>query len=85
MTAEFTIHFDSAEEFLRLLQLLKQSGIKHFDFKPVIMQKKQPKPKKRDWTGAGAINLGSKLDHMNIRGLAYEEFWQKQPLQNPNT
>lgn len=83
MTAEFTIHFDSAEEFLRLLQLLKESGIKHFTFKPVIRQKKQPEPEKRDWSGAGAINLGSSLDHSNIRDLAYGEFWEK-TVQSPS-
>lgn len=72
MTAEFTIHFDSAEEFLHLLQLLKESGVRHFTFKPVLRQKKQPKAEKSQWA-FGIGNLGGKLDHINIRDYAHED------------
>jgi len=72
MTAEFTIHFDSAEEFLRLLQLLKESGIKHFNFNPVIRQKNKPEQAKAQWA-FGIGNLAGKLDHLNIRDYAYED------------
>jgi hypothetical protein len=72
MTAEFTIHFESAEEFLRLLQLLKGSGFKHFNFKPVIGPKKKPKTVKGNWA-FGIGNLNGKLDHVNIRDYAHED------------
>ncbi|TAK34937.1 MAG: hypothetical protein EPO28_15405 [Saprospiraceae bacterium] len=72
MTAEFTIHFDSAEEFLRLLQVLKESGIKHFTFNPAIRPKKRPKQEKTQWA-FGIGNLAGKLDHVNIRDYAYED------------
>jgi len=72
MSAEFTIHFDSAEEFLRLLHLLKESGVNHFTFKPVLRQKKQPKAEMRPWA-FGIGNLGGKLDNINIRDYAHED------------
>lgn len=72
MTAEFTIRFDSTEDFLRLLQLLKESGIKHFTFNPVIQSKQPPKQPKPQWA-FGIGNLGGRLDHVNIRDYANED------------
>lgn len=71
MTAEFTIHFDSAEEFLRLLQVLKESGFRQFSFNPVIRQEKQPKDEKPSWA-FGIGHLAGKLDDVNIRDYAHE-------------
>lgn len=72
MTAELTIHFNTAEEFLRLLQVLKESGFKHFNFNPVIGPKKQPKAEKAAWA-FGIGNLAGKLDQVNIRDYAHED------------
>ncbi len=72
MTAEFTIQFDSTEEFLRLIQTLKESGVKHFTFKPILRQPKQPKLLKKQWA-FGVGNLAGRLDHINIRDYAYED------------
>ncbi len=71
MTAEFILHFDTVDDFLRLLDLLKESGIKDFAFKPKIRQKKTGGQPKRKWN-FGIGDLGGKLDRTNIRDYAYK-------------
>ncbi len=72
MTAEFTLHFNTVDEFLRLLNLLKESGIKDFTFQPKFQHKKKNSLPKKDWV-FGIGDLGGKLDHINIRDYAYED------------
>ncbi|MEK7256717.1 MAG: hypothetical protein AAB316_18325 [Bacteroidota bacterium] len=71
MTAEFVLHFKSAEEFLRVVKLLKESGVQYFTLQPKFQENKPPKPEKQDWA-FGIGNLGGRLDQVNIRDYAYE-------------
>ena len=69
MTAELTIHFDTSEEFLRLIRLLKEGGIKNFNLNPRLLPTKKTKPDKAKWA-FGVGNLGGRLDNTNIRDYA---------------
>ena len=72
MTAEFTLHFKTVDEFLHLLKLLKENGIKDFTFNPRFQQKKKTGHSQKNWA-FGIGDLGGKLDHINIRDYAYED------------
>ena len=71
MTAEFILHFETVDDFLRLLKLLKDSGIKDFAFKPKIRPEKNIDEPNNGWA-FGIGNIGGKLDQVNIRDYAYE-------------
>ena len=73
MTAQLVLHFDNADDLMRVLQLLKENGLDKLTFRPKRARKKQPEPEKRDWSWAGSVNLGGKLDNVNIRDYAYED------------
>jgi len=72
MTAQLVLHFDNADDLMRVLQLLKENGLDKLTFRPKRARKKQPEPEKRDWA-FGIGNLGGKLDHVNIRDYAHED------------
>jgi hypothetical protein len=72
MTAQLVLHFDNADDLMRVLQLLKENGLDKLTFRP--KRKKQTKPEKRDWKGLGSVNLGDKLSQIpNLRDYAYED------------
>ena len=71
MTAEFILHFETVDDFLRLLKILKDSGIKDFTFKPKIRQKKEDDPPNPKWN-FGIGDLSGKLDNLNLRDYAYD-------------
>lgn len=74
MTAQLVLHFDNADDLMRVLQLLKENGLDKLTFRSKRVRKKQPEPEKRKWEGIGSVNLGDKLAHIpNLRDYAYED------------
>lgn len=74
MTAQLVLHFDNADDLMRVLQLLKENGLDKLTFRPKRARKKQPESEKRDWRGIGSVNLGDKLSQIsNLRDYAYED------------
>ncbi|MEZ4776170.1 MAG: hypothetical protein R3D00_23555 [Bacteroidia bacterium] len=56
--------------------LLNQAHLQHFLGKRVIVTvialDETPPPPKREWSLLGSVNLGGKLDLVNIRDFAHE-------------
>ncbi|MBI5916363.1 MAG: hypothetical protein HY842_13380 [Bacteroidetes bacterium] len=73
MTAQLHLYFDNVDDLHRVIQLLKDCGLGRLTFKPKVNQKKKPNDRHRVWEGIGSVNLGGKLDHVNIRDLANED------------
>jgi hypothetical protein len=72
MTAQLVLHFDNADDLMRVLQLLKDNGLDKLAFRP--KRKKQPEPEKREWSGIGSVDLGDRLSKIpNLRDYAYED------------
>lgn len=73
MVAQLVLQFDTVEELQRMLEILKTSGLyEKIRLKSKPQQNTFP-PRKRLWKGIGSVNLGGKLDHINLRDYAYED------------
>jgi hypothetical protein len=68
------IYFDDAEDMIRVLQFLKDSGLEHLSFQAQTTGQAPVEPEKRDWSLAGSVDLGEKLASIpNLRDFAYDE------------
>ena len=73
MTAQLVLRFDNADDLMRVLIFLRDNGLAKLSAQKKAIRKKLPDPPKRDWSLAGSVSLGGKLDHVNIRDYAYED------------
>jgi hypothetical protein len=71
MTAQIVLNVNNADDLVRLLQILKESGLEQLVLKTKTVRKKKPTPSERTWS-FGIGNIGGKLDGVNIRDFAHE-------------
>ncbi|MCB9287788.1 MAG: hypothetical protein H6560_10765 [Lewinellaceae bacterium] len=74
MTARLIVYFDNEGDMIRVLQLLKDSGLDKLAFYTQTTEKLLVEPEKRDWSLAGSVDLGDKLASIsNLRDFAYND------------
>lgn len=74
MTARLVIYFDDEGDMIRVLKLLKDSGLEGLSLYAQTAKKPLVEPEKRDWSLAGSVDLGNKLVAIsNLRDFAYDD------------
>lgn len=74
MTARLVLYFDDAEDMIRVLRLLEESGMEGLALQVQLAEKKTAEPEERDWSLAGSVDLGDKLASIpNLRDFAYDD------------
>ena len=74
MTARLVIYFDDEGDMIRVLKLLKDSGLEGLSLYAQTAEKPPVEPEQRDWSLAGSVDLGDKLVAIsNLRDFAYDD------------
>ena len=72
MTARLVIYFDDEGDMIRVLKLLKDSGLEGLSLYAQAADMPVVEPEKRDWSLAGSVDLGDKLVAIsNLRDFTY--------------
>ena len=74
MTARLIVYFDNEGDMIRVLKMLKDSGLEKLSLYAQTAEKPLVEPEKRDWSLAGSVDLGDKLVSIpNLRDFAYND------------